>query len=160
MQTIHNLIFIVILFAGFTGLLKSRNFTEFAIVSCATLALFVLYLAFYIRFETRKHRESTQKAIDENLALLKSYPDNFPFKITDNISGDFVGELKRDDLFFLIKAFSEEGMKANDFYFLEELLELFEKEKKPPESLIVFLKKILEKKGEIELHWDAPVKTL
>ncbi|MBN1150827.1 hypothetical protein JXA84_06360, partial [candidate division WOR-3 bacterium] len=61
-----------------------------------------------------------------------------------------------DDLFFLIQAFSESGMKSNDFYFLEELLELFEKEKNPPNTLMVFLKRTLEKKEEVELHWETP----
>ncbi|MBN1620954.1 hypothetical protein JW890_09555 [candidate division WOR-3 bacterium] len=158
MRTVHNFFFIAILCAGLVGLFKSSNFTQFALVACGTVALFVLYLAFYMKVEEKRTGRKVQKTQEEIRHLISSCPQSKKFGIKDNISGDLLGEISGEDLFFLVQAFSGQGMKDNDFYFLEELCELFIKEEKPGESLSEFLRKALKGREEAELHWEKPEK--
>ncbi len=156
MKSVHNFVFIAILCAGFVGLLKSSNFTQFALVACGTVAIFVSYLAFYLKTEGKRIRKKTEKSEEEIRVFLESFPEGQRFRITDNISGEILESLDRDDLFFLIRAFLRQGMKDNDFYFLEELCEMFIKEEKPGETLSEFLRKALQGREEVELHWEKP----
>ncbi|MBN1149816.1 hypothetical protein JXA84_01185, partial [candidate division WOR-3 bacterium] len=87
MKTLHNTVFIAIMLSGFIGLVKSNGFTQFILVACVTLAVFLLYFLFFMKLEAKRQKKEVQDEIDKSINLLRSFPDNFYFKIFDNISG-------------------------------------------------------------------------
>lgn len=84
----------------------------------------------------------------------KEHPPGKRVLITDKSTGEKLGTISNEQLRFLIEAFTEEQMEENDFYFINELFDLFVKEKKTDPSLTEFIRNALKDKDEIVLHWE------
>jgi hypothetical protein len=99
-----------------------------------------------------EHKRS--QFINEEDDWWKEHPRGKRAIITDKNTGEQIGKILNEQLRFLIDAFTEEHMEENDFCFIDELFDLFVKEKKPDPSLEEFIRNALKDKDEIILHWE------
>jgi hypothetical protein len=102
----------------------------------------------------------------EESRTLKNKKANFTplpigeYEITDTTTGAAVGKLSNENVDFLRQRFLKQGMDDNDFYFLQEIMDVFIQEEQPDLELAEFLKGAMAGKNEMELRWVAPGSSL
>ena len=130
----------------------SSQFLGIAWISVVASIFALSYFEGLVEGIITKHEHD--RFIKEEDSWWREHPRGKRATITDKKTGEVIGTILNEQLRFLIDVFTEEQMEENDFCFINELFDLFIKEKKPDLVLREFIRNALRDKDEIILHWE------
>ena len=72
--------------------------------------------------------------------------------VTDKDTGQFLGEITKDQLQYLVDQLEEEFEGDTDYYFNKDILDVFEERGIEP-ALLSFLRRAMGERDEMEIEW-------
>lgn len=111
----------------------------------------ILLLAFWL-FQYLKNRRKSAQVLAKSVALLDESKGK-AIKITDTLSGRYLGVMENRHFEILLPIFARETRDISSFYLLRDIFPQLVKEQNLPTDLVQYLNGIFGDSDEVDLIW-------